>query len=199
MTSREMIGKAAAADMETAEPEESVLFRQFQQGRLAAYEQLFDRYSPRIYNYIRRVTNDCTAAEDLVQETFLRVFTHARRLGSDTNFSAWLYRIATNLCRDYFRQSVRRKRASEQLLRASVDAEANEKMLLERERTDQLTRALGNLPADYQAALLLKYMEGLSYCQIGVVLSMSEAAVTSLLYRARTELRDLCESARGGR
>jgi RNA polymerase sigma-70 factor, ECF subfamily len=190
-----MIGKNAAAEVEPKDLDDSILVHQFQRGQLEAYEHLFDRYSLRIYNYIVRVTNDRTAAEDLLQETFLRVFTQAHRLRSDTKFSGWLYKIATNLCRDHFRRAVRREQASEELSCASSHSDGSEQELLERERAEQAIRALRNLPTEHQAALLLKYVEGLPYRQIATALSMSEAAVTSLLYRARAEMRHFCGSA----
>ena len=75
--------------------------------------------------------------------------------------------------------------------RHSTRSKDVERALLRRERSAQLEAALGRLPVDYRAALLLKYVEGLSYQQVGAVLLLSEAAVTSLLYRARVEMRRL--------
>jgi RNA polymerase sigma-70 factor (ECF subfamily) len=168
--------------------DDAELVESFRRGRMAAYEELFERYSARIYGYIRRLTGAGALAEDFTQEVFLRAFRELRRLPGPVNFAAWAYRVATNLCHDHFRRMARREAAGPPPRPAIEDVE---RALLRRERSAQLEAALGRLPVDYRAALLLKYVEGLSYRQVGAVLLLSEAAVTSLLYRARVEMRRL--------
>ncbi len=180
------------AQIET-KPGDAELVESFRRGRMAAYEELFDRYSARIYGYIRRLTSDTALAEDFTQEVFLRAFRELRRLPGPINFAAWAYRVATNLCHDHFRRMARREAAGPPPSPASEDAERE---LLRREQAARLEATLSRLPLDYRTALLLKYVEGLSYRQIGAVLLLSEGAVTSLLYRARAEMRRLWDKER---
>jgi len=168
--------------------EDAELVESFRRGRMAAYEELFERHGARIYGYLRRLSSDAALAEDFTQEVFLRAFRELRRLPGPVNFAAWAYRVATNLCHDHFRRMARREASEPPPIPAAEDAEA---ALLRREESAQLEGALSRLPLDYRTALLLKYVEGLSYRQIGAVLLLSEAAVTSLLHRARVEMRRL--------
>jgi len=170
--------------------EDAELVSSFKAGRMAAYERLYDRHSGRLLGYIRRLTSDAALAEDFTQEVFLRAFRELRRMPDPVNFSAWAYRVATNLCHDHFRAVARREAAALPPHRAPEDAET---ALVRRERSEQLETALSRLPLEYRTALLLKYVEGLSYHEIGAVLLLSEAGVTALLYRARVEMRRLLE------
>lgn len=171
-----------------ARPADAELVENFRRGRTAGYDELFDRYSARIYGYLRRLSSDAALAEDFTQEVFLRAFRELRRLPGPVDFAAWAYRVATNLCHDHVRRTARREAAGPPAIAAAEDAE---KALLRREQSAQLEAALSRLPLDYRTALLLKYVEGMSYRQIGAVLLLSEAAVTSLLHRARVEMRRL--------
>lgn len=176
------------AQVET-KPGDAELVESFKQGRVAAYEELFERYSGRLYGYIRRLTGDSALAEDFAQEVFVRAFRELRRLPGPVNFTAWAYRVATNLCHDHFRRAARHEAAASELPIGRV--EDAESAYLRREQSQRLEETLRHLPVDYRAALLLKYVEGLSYRQIAAVLLLSEGAVTALLHRARVEMRRL--------
>ncbi|RMG53541.1 MAG: RNA polymerase sigma factor [Acidobacteria bacterium] len=178
----------------STQADDATLVTRFKRGEMRAYEHLFDRYQARIYNYLLRLTGDAELAEDLTQEVFLRAFTEVRKLKGEINFSAWLYRVATNLCYDHFRQRARNQRVTTEYMAQHAMTDTSntpERQLLRRERTIHMAEALARLPMHYRTILLLKYAEGMSYRQIGAVLSLSEAAVTSLLHRARMELRRL--------
>ncbi len=178
----------------STQADDATLVARFKRGELRAYEHLFDRYQARIYNYLFRLTGDAELAEDLTQEVFLRVFTEVRKLKGAINFSAWIYRVATNLCYDHFRHRARNQRVTAKIMAQHAISDTSntpEQRLLRRERAIHMAEALDRLPMHYRTILLLKYAEGMSYRQIGAVLSLSEAAVTSLLHRARMELRRL--------
>jgi RNA polymerase sigma factor (sigma-70 family) len=83
------------------------------QGRITAFETLVKRYEMPLFNYIRRMVGSATDAEDLFQETFLRVHTHLGSFRATARFRPWVYRIATNLCKDHLRYQRRHAHVSE--------------------------------------------------------------------------------------
>jgi RNA polymerase sigma-70 factor (ECF subfamily) len=132
------------------------------------------------------------AAEELVQEVFLRVYRSRERYSPDARFSTWLYRIATNLALNELRRP--RYRAIHQ----SADAEdaapirdlaaAPDDIVDARQLSDRVEAEMKRLPEKQRAALWLAAVEGLSYAEVAEALEVSEKAVKALVHRARTAL-----------
>jgi len=135
---------------------------------------------------------DGAAAEELVQETFLRVHGARDRYEPQARFSTWLYRIATNLALNELRRPRRRDP------HASVDAEGALELVAggpgtddrvhARRMSEAVDRELAALPERQRAALWLTAVEGLPYAEVGRALDVSPQAVKSLVHRARTAL-----------
>ena len=85
------------------------LIKDFQGGNNDAFEELLARYKNRIYNFIYRFVNDVNLAEDLTQDTFMKLFTHKDSYREIAKFSTWLYTIAQNLAKTELRKRSRRK------------------------------------------------------------------------------------------
>jgi len=153
----------------------------------------FESYHAELYNFLRRSTRDEDAAEDLLQESYLRL---TREVGSGRtpeNVRAWLYRVASNLA---ISRGRRRTTAFAWMSRYGRNAEdpieSPESVVLGRERTSALDAALAVLPADARTALLLS-AEGFSGAEIAEAIGRSHGATRTLLTRARVRMRSELE------
>ena len=155
-----------------------------------AFEALYERYSRRVFGYCLKWLRSREEAEDAAQTTFLYAMRGLRRGVIPKLDEAWLLAIARNVCRT--RTGATRRRAVEvagnpQLLDETVAAPARNDEL------DGLSEALGGLTDRQRRAILLREWRGLSYREIADDLDLSQAAVETLLFRARRAL-----AARGG-
>jgi RNA polymerase sigma-70 factor (ECF subfamily) len=158
----------------------------------AAFECLLARHVTPIHRYVMRLVQSPADADELAQETFLRVWSAAEtyRPGA-VRFTTWLHRIAHNLCVDRLRRSPPDQLDDpDALLCESGDPE---RAVAARETAARLHRALGALPVAQRAALLLTEVQGLSSRQAAEVMDLGVRAVESLLARARRTLRERLE------
>ncbi len=172
--------------------EDVALMLAFRAGDVAAFDQLFRRWSGPLLRYIDRMVRDLATAEELVQEVFIRVHRARERYSPDARFSTWLYRIATNLALNELRRPRHRS------VHRSTDEGGAAPLLDRAPRTEDVVdarrlaaaaeRALLELPEKQRAALCLTAVEGLSYAEVAEALEVTEKAVKSLVYRARSSL-----------
>jgi RNA polymerase sigma-70 factor (ECF subfamily) len=174
--------------------------RRLCQGHPAALNDLMARHAPRLFHYLLRQLQDERDAEDLAQETFVRVFQHRHRFDPRHRFRTWLYRIATNLARDRLRWRARHPHAS---LEAGGEVGSREwkdslpadvpdpgQALVQEERAAAVRAAVARLPEDLRTPLILAEYEDRSYQEIATLLQCSAKAVEMRLYRARQRLRE---------
>jgi len=149
-----------------------------------------------LFRFIRAATGDDAIAEDVLQETFLRLVREVRASRVPRNVHAWLFRVASNV----LVSSVRRVRTAERHLGDLANeqlVESPERYVLEAERDDAVRRALEALPLDSRLAILLA-AQGFSGHEIAVTLGRTDGAARTLLCRARLRVRELLEPyARG--
>lgn len=133
-----------------------------------AFGQLIDRHATVIVNLAYRMVGNRAEAEDLAQETFLSAFKALSTFRADSKFSTWLYRIASNKCKDWLR--VKRPGQAQQdvdveeMLDVHVAEERTPEQLLSQQQVAlELERAIQRLPPLYREAFILKHVEGLSY------------------------------------
>jgi RNA polymerase sigma-70 factor (ECF subfamily) len=162
-----------------------------------AFEALYTRYRIRLYNFIRRFIGDQPSAEDIFQETFLRVYRDRHRYEPRAAVTTWLYTIARNLCLHEIEKRSRRQSASVGP-RNSVNALAlpTDNPLSQLEAADTAARvahAVALLPPAEREVLILARYEGLPNSQIAAIVGKSEGAVRVALSRALTALRDQLE------
>ena len=161
------------------------------EGDLNQLGPLFDRYHVPIFDYLCRMTGNRTAAEDLVQEVFMRVLKYRSTFREDGRFQTWLYRIARNLRADYFRSHS----GIEQVSDENVDVaspEASAAARLERDRdVARLQRALMLLRDDRRELIVLARYREMTHEQIGDLLGIEPGAVKVRLHRAVKDLRDI--------
>lgn len=169
-------------------PDDDALMRRIQRRDPDALRLLLDRHLPAVHRYLTRLCGSDADADELCQETFLRVWEAAGsyRAGR-ARFSTWLHRIAHNLCVD----DLRRRRS--QALPADLDLEhpgpGPEHCVMLSEQDRQLRRALMRLPEAQRSALLLCQVQGLSTREAATVMGTSPRALESLVARARRSLR----------
>jgi len=147
-------------------------------------------YSGLLYRVALSILRNSAEAEDVVQDVFVRVLQHKGKLSGVVEVRPWLVRIAWNLSLDR-RRRVRPEQMDEVFAAGlvSLDAPADE-VLEEGRRMKQVLASIERLRKSEREALLLSAMEELSTAEIGAVMGRSEASVRSLLFRARTRLKE---------
>jgi len=163
-------------------------------GEAEAFAVLVERHLDAIHRYVQRLTGSAADADELAQETFLRVWTEARRYQPATvRFSTWLHRIAHNLSVDTLRR--RRSEPLEDPDALSDCSAGPEQAHAARQTAVRLAAALSALPQNQRAALLLTEVQGLSNQQVAEVMALGVRAVESLLARARRTLREQLQNS----
>ncbi len=166
----------------------SLLVVRVGEGDAQAYRELIRRHAERLHHYALRLLRNSADAEDVIQDTFLRLWLHASDYIPSARVTTWLHHIAHNLALD----RLRNRKYSEELDDDSEPANVPEPQLdqLEAKRdAEALHRALDALPARQAAALVLVHLNGLSGKEASEVLGVGETAVESLLARARRNLK----------
>jgi len=161
-----------------------------------SWEEIVREHSARVYRLAYRLTGNPHDAEDLTQETFVRVFRSLHTYTPGT-FEGWLHRITTNLFLDQARrrQRIRMDAMGDDDERyESTDGLATPERAFEHGNLDHdVQRALDDLPPEYRAAVVLCDIEGLSYEEIAVTLGIKIGTVRSRIHRARARLRESLE------
>ncbi len=172
---------------------------QSQENHPPNFADVFAEYQRPIYNYLLRMTQNQAKAEDLAQETFIRVHRGLPGFREDANLSTWIYRIATNVSHDHFRRrATRQAEAALSLEEIESDGEwlvdeassAPEQLAAQSEMSDCVQRFIHRLSPDYRAVLMLRELQGLKNREIATVLDVSLDTVKIRLHRARNKLRE---------
>jgi len=157
-----------------------------------AFELLVRRYQHAVVNFIFHCIGDRSTAEDIAQEVFIRVYDGASGFEPRAKLATWIFKIARNLCLNELKRRSRRKRCYDSLSSQLTESGSSpfSSVFEGLESAQELMCALETLPENQRAALLLRVNEGLPYAEIAKVLSVSVASVESLIFRARTRLRE---------
>jgi RNA polymerase sigma-70 factor (ECF subfamily) len=180
------------------------------EGREAAFRELVRRYERPVFSLIFRMVRDRETAEDLAQETFIKVLNHIDRYRSEFKFSSWLFKIANNLTIDHLRKrqlktisidgSPHAATAAE-VEASSFDVEARGESALEelesRELGGAIEKAIAKLRPEYRACILLRHVEERSYEEIAATLDLPLGTVKTYIHRARHELREYLSDLHG--
>jgi len=168
-----------------------------QAGDESAFSELVNRYQGRVANYIWQMVGDRHAAEDLAQDTFVRLYRSAQRYEPRAPFAGFLFRIATNLSLNHIRDRRRRRAFSlgggpdeRKMVLPDAKQPSPSAEAARRERGADVRAEVDRLPDQQRAALVLRHFGGLSYDDIARALGASVPAVKSLLFRARSNLKD---------
>jgi RNA polymerase sigma-70 factor (ECF subfamily) len=172
-------------------PSDEELMARLQRGEVRAFDLLYERYRGKLYNFILRLVQDPALAADLYQDTFVRVFQQAGRYCPRHRFSTWVYAIAHHLCVDCLRQ--RRPQVSLEQVAEALPAGDGGAGLERREQADRALRALGALPPEQRAAVLLRVVHGYSQQEAAQIAGVPEGTIKSRLHYALEKLRQVLE------
>lgn len=169
-----------------------------------AFTELVSRYSDKVYRLAYRITGDPTDAEEVLQEVFIILVEKLSTFRSESKFSTWLYRVASNASYMFLRNGKKYQTNSLSLndykpyndygVLEGVEEKdwsaAPDYQLLSREGTEKIEKAIGELPEEYRIVFHMKDVEGLTSKEIAKILGLSLPAVKSRVLRARLFLRD---------
>jgi RNA polymerase sigma-70 factor (ECF subfamily) len=166
----------------------------------ATFDEFFEQYQRRIFNLVYRLVGNYEEAADLTADTFAQALRAFPRFRGDAQAYTWLYRIAVNRCKNYFRQRDRRAPyhgpsfeeggAAGEELQGRPSADVSPEQAAEAEELQRyLQQCLNALPPHFRVAVVLRDVQGLSYQEIADITESSVEAVKSRLFRARGLLR----------
>jgi len=174
----------------------------FLDGNGQAFPELVGRYQSRLLNFIYRTIGDRDRAEDLVQETFIRVYRHLHRFDQAKKFSTWIYTIASNLAKNELRNRSRNPLVLFQTIKKNWEADHRplqwedpsyrpDDLFRKRHLQEMVERAVEQLPEHHRAVFVLREMEGKSYEEISDITGVNLGTVKSRLNRARNNFAQI--------
>ena len=177
-----------------------------QQGREPAFRELVRRYERPVFSLVYRMVRDREAAEDLAQDTFIKVLNHIDRYSPEFKFSSWLFKIANNVAIDHLRRrrldtvsidgapdATSASEVEASTIQLASEQESPLEELASRELGSAIERAIGALRPQYRACIMLRHVEGRSYEEIAATLDLPLGTVKTYIHRARHELRRALE------
>ena len=180
---------------------ETLLIDELREGDMAALAILVEKYKRLVYRVAVQITKNHEDANDVMQDTFLKVYESIHSFRKDAAFETWLYRIVVNHATNLVKHRERRREspfsaASEMEidpdLRRTVDLANNPQLNAERkERQRWVTQAVNRLPLKQRTVVILHEFEGLTHSEIASILNCSEGTVRSRLHYAKQKLKDL--------
>ncbi len=168
------------------------LIRQFQSGHIHAFNSLAERWHKPLHRFAQRFFADEDQAADVAQQTLIRAYQKLNQLEKPETFSAWIYRIAKNLCIDQKRKNGRDRLASYDELKSAESTADNtqpERVVEKSELGRLVEKALLAIPAEQRAVIILKEFEGLKFREIAEVMQEPENTVKSRMYYGLKALR----------
>lgn len=172
-------------DVENLTDEE--LIEEVKNGDITAFNTIVRRYKNKLYSTLYRIMKDHEASEEILQETFIRVYRHCNGYKSTYRFSTWIYTIALNLMRGYMRKN----KPLVPLEEVNPNALLNDPPTsLDEELKIRLERAIETLPVHYKTAFLLREVDRFTYEEIAKVMKCRTGTAKSRVSRARGMLKE---------
>ena len=182
--------------------DDSALVAAFLDGEKRAFNELMERYQTRLLNFVYRTTGDRERAEDLVQETFIRIYRHLHRFDQSKKFSTWAYTIASNLAKNELRNRSRNPLVLFQTIKKNWDADQRplewedntyrpDDLFRKRHLRQMVQSAVQELPEHHREVFMLREMEGKTYEEIAEITGCNLGTVKSRLNRARNNFAQI--------
>jgi RNA polymerase sigma-70 factor (ECF subfamily) len=180
-----------------------------QRGNEGAFRELIRRYERPVFSLIYRMVRDSAAAEDLAQDSFIKVLNHLDKYRPEFKFSSWLFKIANNVAIDFLRKrqldtvsmdgsphagTAAEVEATSFELADSAESPLDE--LASRELGAIIEQAIAQLRPEYRNCIMLRHVEGRSYEEIAATLDLPLGTVKTYIHRARHQLREALEHLR---
>jgi RNA polymerase sigma-70 factor (ECF subfamily) len=153
-------------------------------GEPSSFRELFERYKDRVYSIALRYSGDPETAQDISQDTFVKLFAAIGGFRGDSSFESWLYRLVVNSCFDHKRKTRRflpLLAGVFDLLRAPGASALDQ--VMRAEMSGRVRTAVDGLPPEQRMVIVLRYTQGLSYEEIGAAMGCSAGTVASRLNR----------------
>ena len=180
-----------------------------QRGREDAFRELVRRYERPVFSLVFRIVRDSATAEDLAQDTFIKVLNNIDKYRPEFKFSSWLFKIANNVAIDHLRRRQLNTVSMDGSPHASTaadieatrfDVASDDESALEEMESKELgsaiEHAIGKLRPEYRSCILLRHVEGRSYEEIAATLDLPLGTVKTYIHRARHELREALDHLR---
>ncbi len=166
------------------------------------FTELVERYEKKLIRYVRRFSGlEIESAEDILQETFIRVYTNLNDYDQNLSFSSWVYRITHNETINFLRKNTKIKTVPIEsddeteaglinILKSEIDVEAD---YSRQDMGEHVRMAMRTLPDKYREALILRYLQELDYKDISDVMRIPMGTVATLINRAKKKFKDFAE------
>jgi len=175
-----------------------------QEGDASAFDQIVQHHRTTLFNFIYRFINDRESAEELTQEVFIRIYKNIGKFRPElSGFRTWMYRIASNLCKNELRNRSRHSKIITKSTSANTDEKGDNQIeklqdaspgpdiqLEQNELREILNSAISYLPEKYRTVIILRDIEDMPYGDIAKIINKPEGTVKSRLNRARHMLKD---------
>ena len=185
------------------------LVERSRKGSEKAYRELLGRYQRPVFSLVYRMVRDREQAEDLAQETFVRVFNNLERYDPAYKFSSWIFKIATNLTIDWMRRKEvptvsidgsRYATSSDEIEASTITVESKdenpEERLESKELGAEIEQAIGRLRPEYRQAIILRHIEDKPYEEIAQIMALPLGTVKTYIHRGRGELKEMLAHTR---
>lgn len=202
MDARQRRGRATLGEVDYRNLSDQEVIARALQGRETAYRELIDRYQKPVFSLVYRLVRDRELAEDLAQETFIKVLNALDRYDPRYKFSSWIFKIAHNTALDQLRKkelatlsldgsphATDAEEVDATVLTAIASDETPEDYAANRELGTVLERAIATLRPEYRTAIILWHVEGRPYDEIAEIMGVPLGTVKTYIHRARGELR----------
>lgn len=179
------------------------LMERFQDGCEESFNLLVQRFKDRLHNFLYRYTHNHQDCEDLVQETFLRVYSSRQSYERIAKFSTWMYTIALNLARSLYKKKKRKTTVTIHKDESDPDdckmdlEDTNilpDDLLHQKMCMNELEKALPKLNEDFREVVLLRDIQQLSYDEVSEITELPMGTVKSRINRGRAQLQDLLKN-----
>lgn len=175
----------------TLSPSDGELIKQLQNADLEALGLLFERHRARVYRTALAIVRDPAAAEDILQDCFLKVYVNAKRIDPERPLAPWLYRVTVNLSYTWLSRRSGHRTSFDDAIDNLISPmrQAPDRLAEQTETRQKVRRAIGDLSLDQRVVVVLYYLNGLGSQDIAEILDLPVGTVKSRLYYARENLR----------
>ncbi len=182
--------KLVKPDHKPPDPILAGLIRRGKEGDAKAMEEIYERFKSSFFNLAYRYTYDRVAAEDLLQDIFIKILTHLRDVDRDETFVSWMYRIAINECYSYLRR--KRSRQARTVNLSSIEGKEEEAVYDSHERRvrQSIDEAIQELPDKLRAVFVLHDVQGFKHEEVAATLGIEVGTSKSQLFKARLKIRE---------